>query len=109
MDGVADFSTVGTDAEPMLRCHRDAIALPIPFLLAINHFIIGEVQQLGPKREGGSRHGSPSSVGDLRKSPVSPMVHYRHNSTFSQSFAENPRYKVRRCRCGDCKPTSFPD
>src|SRR5438128_6020564 len=75
MDGVADFTTVGTDAEPMLGCHRDAIALQVAFLLAIHHFIIGQVQQRGPKREGGSCHGSPSSAGDLRRSLISPTVH----------------------------------
>src|SRR5260370_32641763 len=91
MDGFADFTTLGIDAVLMLGCYGDAIALQIAFLLARNHFIIGQVQQLRPKREGGSCHGSPSSVGALWRSPVSLTVHYTHNSMFSPSFAENPR------------------
>jgi hypothetical protein len=43
MDGVTDFPTVGTNAEPMPGCHRNAIALQIAFLLARNYFIIGQV------------------------------------------------------------------
>src|ERR1700693_5049594 len=90
MDGFGDFATVGTEADPMLGADRETVVPRVGFRLAMQHVVIGQAEQIGPKLQSRSSHGSPSGSGDPPKSTwLNHPYYYTLNRLLSPKCAEN--------------------
>src|SRR5437588_4846106 len=88
MDLLTNLGAGRTDAQTLLGSHGQTVLVAIGLLLAKHHLIIGQLQQIGPKLQGLTSHGSPSNLATGEKAKSQALVSVYTIPGCSARFAE---------------------